>query len=303
MIASLLAQGRRVGITSNSHKAINHLLAGVMQVLDEQRLDVHGGQEGDARPARDRVRRPGRRREPVLQRRRVGLAARNWSPARPGCSPMRAADQQLDVLFVDEAGQVALANLVAAGTSARNIVLLGDQMQLASRSRACTRAARATRRWTGCSTARRRSRRTAASSWRPRWRMHPAGVPLHLRCGLRRPAGSPSRTTRGRPGARRGRASAAAAGGHRARAARARGLLAAQRGRRPRWCARSTPARCEQRYTDRDGVEHAMTAAQHPRRRAVQHAGQPAHSGCRPARASAPSTSSRARKPSWSSSR
>jgi superfamily I DNA and/or RNA helicase len=34
-------------------------------------------------------------------------------------------------LFVDEAGQVALANLVAMGTSARNLVLLGDQMQLA----------------------------------------------------------------------------------------------------------------------------------------------------------------------------
>jgi uncharacterized protein len=41
------------------------------------------------------------------------------------------ADQALDLLFVDEAGQVSLANLVAAGTAAKNIVLLGDQMQLA----------------------------------------------------------------------------------------------------------------------------------------------------------------------------
>ena len=39
-------------------------------------------------------------------------------------------DQDLDFLFVDEAGQVSLANLVAMGVSARNIVLLGDQMQL-----------------------------------------------------------------------------------------------------------------------------------------------------------------------------
>ena len=39
-------------------------------------------------------------------------------------------DQLVDYLFVDEAGQVALANLVAMGVSARNIVLLGDQMQL-----------------------------------------------------------------------------------------------------------------------------------------------------------------------------
>lgn len=39
-------------------------------------------------------------------------------------------DQQLDYIFVDEAGQVALANLVAMATSSRNVVLLGDQMQL-----------------------------------------------------------------------------------------------------------------------------------------------------------------------------
>src|SRR5205823_12933601 len=39
-------------------------------------------------------------------------------------------DQHLDFLFVDEAGQVSLANVVAMGTSAKNIVLVGDQMQL-----------------------------------------------------------------------------------------------------------------------------------------------------------------------------
>jgi superfamily I DNA and/or RNA helicase len=36
----------------------------------------------------------------------------------------------LDTLFVDEAGQVSIANVVAMGTSSRNIVLVGDQMQL-----------------------------------------------------------------------------------------------------------------------------------------------------------------------------
>lgn len=35
-----------------------------------------------------------------------------------------------DYLFVDEAGQVALGNLVAMAGCARNIVLVGDQMQL-----------------------------------------------------------------------------------------------------------------------------------------------------------------------------
>jgi uncharacterized protein len=41
-----------------------------------------------------------------------------------------ALEAAVDYLFVDEAGQVSLANLVAMGTAARNILLLGDQMQL-----------------------------------------------------------------------------------------------------------------------------------------------------------------------------
>ena len=37
---------------------------------------------------------------------------------------------ELDYLFIDEAGQVSVANLVAMSRSAKNIVLIGDQMQL-----------------------------------------------------------------------------------------------------------------------------------------------------------------------------
>lgn len=37
---------------------------------------------------------------------------------------------QLDYLFIDEAGQVSVANLVAMSRSARNLVIMGDQMQL-----------------------------------------------------------------------------------------------------------------------------------------------------------------------------
>jgi superfamily I DNA and/or RNA helicase len=39
-------------------------------------------------------------------------------------------EQKFDYLFVDEAGQVSLANILAMSTCAKNIVLLGDQMQL-----------------------------------------------------------------------------------------------------------------------------------------------------------------------------
>jgi len=39
-------------------------------------------------------------------------------------------DQSLDYLFVDEAGQISLGHMLAMGAAARNIVLVGDQMQL-----------------------------------------------------------------------------------------------------------------------------------------------------------------------------
>ena len=131
MIARLLAKGWRVGIMSNSHKAINHLLAGVMQVVAEQGLSVRAAKKCSAdRPETEFDNRFGRvenlKTNDAVWASGAQLAAGTaWLFADP------AADAMFDVLFVDEAGQVALANLVAAGTCARNIVLLGDQMQLA----------------------------------------------------------------------------------------------------------------------------------------------------------------------------
>src|SRR6185437_6411514 len=42
-----------------------------------------------------------------------------------------ALDSAVDTLVIDEAGQVSLADALAMGTAARNIVLLGDPLQLA----------------------------------------------------------------------------------------------------------------------------------------------------------------------------
>ena len=44
--------------------------------------------------------------------------------------------QSLDYLFIDEAGQVALGTTIANATSAKNLVLIGDQMQLSQPIRA-----------------------------------------------------------------------------------------------------------------------------------------------------------------------
>jgi predicted RecB family nuclease len=130
MITCLLARGWRVGIMSNSHKAINHLLESVMARLSEEGQAIHavkkstaGKPESEFNAAHGPVENMTSNDDALASGARL-LAGTAWLFADP------AADQQFDALFVDEAGQVALANLVAAGTCARNIILLGDQMQL-----------------------------------------------------------------------------------------------------------------------------------------------------------------------------
>jgi uncharacterized protein len=56
----------------------------------------------------------------------INLAAgTSWLWARPGLREV------LDVLVIDEAGQMSLADVTAVGTAARNLILLGDPQQLA----------------------------------------------------------------------------------------------------------------------------------------------------------------------------
>ena len=52
----------------------------------------------------------------------------------PGCFATRYLleneTEPLDYLFIDEAGQVPVANLVGMSRATKNIILIGDQMQL-----------------------------------------------------------------------------------------------------------------------------------------------------------------------------
>jgi uncharacterized protein len=133
VIVALLKKGYRVGVSSNSHKAINNLLQGVVKVAKEQGY-VFQGVKKSSRGKSDYLF-DGDYIEDVFSNEDIFsfltapgkyclVAGTAWLFSAP------EMDQQLDYIFVDEAGQVALANLVATGTSSKNIVLLGDQMQL-----------------------------------------------------------------------------------------------------------------------------------------------------------------------------
>ncbi len=129
IIAELLRRGARVGVASNSHKAIHNLLDGIEAAAAERNITFQGikkSSDGNLESIYESkhgyIQNEGKVDGISLD---VDLfAGTAWFFAHE-----RLANH-LDYLFIDEAGQVALANVVAMGTSTRNLVLVGDQMQL-----------------------------------------------------------------------------------------------------------------------------------------------------------------------------
>ncbi len=129
MIVSLLQAGKRVGITANSHKVIGNLIKEVLVAAAEDRVPVKAFQKAD----KDQ-KHPDERVELAKDAAHAAnalatgvanlVAGTVWLWASP---KMAGA---VDVLFVDEAGQMSLANVIAASHATASIVLLGDPQQL-----------------------------------------------------------------------------------------------------------------------------------------------------------------------------
>jgi uncharacterized protein len=126
VILGLLQQGKRIGVCATSHKAVANLLNAVTEAAKEIGITFNGARKSDGEAALDDNQfitdLKNSQDTTNLNYQLIGGTA--WVFARED------ADQTYDYLFIDEAGQVSLANLMAMGTSAKNIVLLGDQMQL-----------------------------------------------------------------------------------------------------------------------------------------------------------------------------
>jgi uncharacterized protein len=128
LIAALLRAGRRVGVAATAHKAIHNLLDELEAAAAEEQLAFRGLKKASA-DNRESFHASAH----VESATDVGafrgdadlLAGTAWLWAR---EELREA---VDVLFVDEAGQVALADALAMAGGARSVVLLGDPQQLA----------------------------------------------------------------------------------------------------------------------------------------------------------------------------
>jgi uncharacterized protein len=129
VILALIAAGKRVGVSSNSHKAINNLLLKIEEIAQEQGINFSGVKKASENDP-----------ESFLKGKLIGDTTDNeavemggWDLV-GGTAYLFARPEMagaVDYLFVDEAGQVSLGNMLAMAGATKNVVLVGDQMQLA----------------------------------------------------------------------------------------------------------------------------------------------------------------------------
>lgn len=129
MIINLIQSGKKVGITALSHKVIVGLMQKVMKLASERdiQLDcIKAGAAGlddaqaEIKVYKDNGAGAKAAVDPDVQL--IGGTTFFWSREELATS--------VDVLFVDEAGQLSLIDTVAVSQAARNLVLLGDPQQL-----------------------------------------------------------------------------------------------------------------------------------------------------------------------------
>jgi AAA domain/RNase_H superfamily len=120
LIPALVAAGKTVGVASQSHKAIHNVLDAIDVPFIGKKKASGGNPESMYEGAHV---------ENVTDNADVVdcdvAAGTAWLFSDPD------HDRTLDYLFIDEAGQVSLADALAMATCARNVILVGDPQQLA----------------------------------------------------------------------------------------------------------------------------------------------------------------------------
>ncbi|HJR70126.1 MAG TPA: ATP-binding protein, partial [Gammaproteobacteria bacterium] len=129
MILDLVKAGKKVGVTAVGHETIRNVLKAVCERAAEQGLTdfqcLHKGKPKDDNPEalhaiddNDRI---------------AALFASDAYRLLGGTSWLWGNERfrdGVDVLFIDEAGQMSLADVLAVSAGAKSIVLLGDPQQL-----------------------------------------------------------------------------------------------------------------------------------------------------------------------------
>jgi uncharacterized protein len=129
MICELVRRGKKIGVTALSHKVIRNLLEVVVEAAQQKDVAgvrcMHRERDGEESEGVAVAKKDNEEALEALQSGKanvVGGTSWLWSP--------ETAFEAVDVLFIDEAGQMALADVLAVSQAAKRLVLLGDPQQL-----------------------------------------------------------------------------------------------------------------------------------------------------------------------------
>jgi uncharacterized protein len=135
IIHRLITSGKRVGVVAMSHPAIDNLMLATYEVFREAgdlgALRALRWQNGDDDEATLDFVTYSRKNADLISEEYNFIGGTAWLWAR---QEMR--QHPVDVLIVDEAGQLALADAVASTNGARSMILLGDPLQLSQVAKA-----------------------------------------------------------------------------------------------------------------------------------------------------------------------
>jgi predicted RecB family nuclease len=129
MILELVKDGKKVGVAAGSHKVISNLLKETCKAAAKHDIGLKivqrcDGDDGFHHQCVKIAKNNGTVDKAIANNEAQIIAGTVYLWSRP---EMAAS---VDVLFVDEAGQMSLANVLAASSAANSIVLLGDPQQL-----------------------------------------------------------------------------------------------------------------------------------------------------------------------------
>ncbi len=129
VVCALVARGQKVGITGPTHKVIRKLLDAIAEAAaaSGQALSIlqkPAQKSAEPNPAIRETTKAGELASALANGECHIAAGTVWEWSRPG------SEGCIDTLVIDEAGQLSLANAIAASTAARNVLLLGDPQQL-----------------------------------------------------------------------------------------------------------------------------------------------------------------------------
>ena len=125
-IAELIKAGKRVGVTANSHSAIENLLEACIEAGVDPEQIIKKQDEGEDREWVTR-----RSNGPVVTWMKNQIGPYVVGGTSFFFSNRDVREHRLDYLFIDEAAQYSLVDCMAISSIADNLVLMGDPQQLA----------------------------------------------------------------------------------------------------------------------------------------------------------------------------